>query len=452
MKNYIVLVIVLLQTCWGYSQKFEGTWSGELNVQGVALPLVFHLENQTQWSGMMESPAQGTAKIPMSSIRVDEDSIFIEVAAIRLRYEGKMNEEGKLEGTVMQNGMKFPMLLSKSPYLAKKRLRPQTPNPPYPYDTLDVHFKNKFDAEELAGTLTIPKGKGKFPAVVLVTGSGPQNRNSEVFEHQVFKVVADYLTKNNIVVLRYDERGVGASKGNYTTSTINEFSKDAISAVDFLKTQDKVNKHKVGIIGHSEGGLIALLLAGQQSADVDFIGVLAGPAISIDSLMVLQAYEVGKSAGMSEAHLEKARVVNRKNYAIVKSDLSAEHAYLQILENTSTLMPNMTEAQKSEVQMIVRPAYRYFMRIDPVPFVKQIRIPVFAAFGSKDIQVPPAPNMESLRHNLPLDNRNFLKVYEGLNHLFQKAKTGAISEYIENEETFNEDVLKDLSKWINGLP
>ncbi|SFS58799.1 alpha/beta hydrolase family protein [Sphingobacterium wenxiniae] len=452
MRNYLVFILLLVQSCLGYSQSFEGTWRGDLKIQGMALPLVFHLQGETkEWKGSMESPAQSKAQIPLSSVRVEQDSIFIEVAAIGLRFQGRLLDNEKLEGQVLQNGMKLPIVMSRPENVSNKRLRPQTPTAPYPYDTLDVRFKNTFDAEELAGTITMPRSEGKFPAVVLVTGSGPQDRNSEIFGHQIFKVVADYLTRNNIIVLRYDERGIGQSKGNYTTSTINEFSKDVISAVDFLKSQEKVDVNRVGIIGHSEGGLIATLIAGQHSADIDFIGVLAGPAISIDSLMVLQAYEIGKNAGMSENYLEQVRNINRKNYALVKSDLSAEHAYLQILENTEVIIPDPTQSQKDEIKMMMRPAYRYFMRIDPVPFIQQIKIPVYAAFGGKDIQVPFAPNMESLSDNLPKNDRHLLKVYDGLNHLFQKAETGAVSEYVEIEETFNEVVLSDLAGWINSL-
>lgn len=450
MKYYIFL-IVLLQSCLGYGQKFVGTWKGELKAQGVALPLVFHLEHASVWKGTMESPAQGNAKLPVSAIHIEQDSISIAIASIGLTYNGKLLTNELIEGVVSQNGMTFPMRLSKAEKTPAKRRRPQLPEPPYSYDTLDITFSSEYDNVKLAGTITTPREGEKLPAVVLVSGSGPQDRDETIMGHKPFKVIADYLTKQGIVVLRYDERGVGASTGNYPKSTIGDFSRDVIAAVGFIQTLERVDPTRVGIIGHSEGALIAELIAGESSADVGFIGLLGAPAIPIDSLMVLQAYEIGKVMGMSAEELQQAKEVNRRNFATVKSDLGDEHAYRQILENMSSPLPNLSDNQKNEIKMMVLPAYRYFMRIDPVPFIKRIDVPVFAAFGTKDVQVPFAPNLESLTDHLPRNEKNFLKAYDGLNHLFQKAETGAVSEYIDIEETFNEQVLSDLAQWIKEI-
>ena len=451
MKYYIFL-LVFLQSCLGYSQKFAGTWHGELKVQGVALPLVFHLEHDASvWKGTMESPAQGNAKLPVSAIHIQQDSIRIVVAAIGLTYTGQLLSDEHMEGVVSQNGMTLPLQLVKADQSVAKRRRPQLPEPPYSYDTLDVSFFNEYDRVKLAGTITTPREGDKLPAVVLVTGSGPQDRDETIMGHKPFKVIADYLTKHGVIVLRYDERGVGASTGNYPQSTIGDFSRDVIAAVGFLQKQERVDPKRVGIIGHSEGALIAELIAGESSADVGFIGLLGAPAIAIDSLMVLQAYEIGKVMGMSAVELRQAKEVNRRNFAVLKSDLGDEHAYRQILENMSSALPNLSESQKNEIKMMVLPSYRYFMRIDPVPFIKRIDIPVFAAFGTKDVQVPFAPNLESLTDHLPKNAKHFLKAYDGLNHLFQKAETGAVSEYIDIEETFNEQVLSDLAAWITEL-
>lgn len=449
--KYCIFLILLLQSCFGYGQKFVGTWQGELKVQGVALPLIFRLEKTSAWKGTMESPAQGDAKIPLSKVVVNNDSITIEVSSIRLTYKGRLFETKKMEGTIFQNGMEFPMQLSKADNTLTKRRRPQLPAPPYSYDTLDVTFYSEYDNVKLAGTITTPREGEKLPAVVLVTGSGPQDRDETMMEHKPFKVIADYLTKHGIIVLRYDERGVGASTGNYPKSTIGDFSRDVIAAIGFLQKQEKVDLARVGVIGHSEGALIAELIAGESSADVGFIGLLGAPAIPIDSLMVLQAYEIGKLMGMSDAELREAKEVNRRNFATVKSDLGDEHAYRQILENMSSPLPDLSDNQKNEIKMMVLPAYRYFMRIDPIPFIKRIHVPVFAAFGTKDVQVPFAPNLESLTDHLPRNEKQFLKAYDGLNHLFQKAETGSVSEYIDLEETFNEQVLSDLAQWINDL-
>lgn len=449
--KYYVFLIVLLQSCLGYGQKFVGTWQGELNVQGVALPLVFHLEHASVWKGMMESPAQGNAKLPVSAIHIEQDSISIAIASIGLTYNGKLLTNELIEGVVSQNGMTFPMRLSKAEKTPAKRRRPQLPEPPYGYDTLDITFSSEYDNVKLAGTITTPREGEKLPAVVLVSGSGPQDRDETIMGHKPFKVIADYLTTQGIVVLRYDERGIGASTGNYPKSTIGDFSRDVIAAVGFIQKQERVDPTRVGIIGHSEGALIAELIAGESAADVGFIGLLGAPAIPVDSLMVLQAFEIGKLVGMSAEELQQAKEVNRRNFATVKSDLGDEHAYRQILENMSSPLPDLSDNQKNEIKMMVLPAYRYFMRIDPVPFIKRIDVPVFAAFGTKDVQVPFAPNLESLTDHLPRNEKNFLKAYDGLNHLFQKAETGAVSEYIDIEETFNEQVLSDLAQWIKEI-
>lgn len=451
MKNVIILTVLLLQSCLGRAQSFEGTWQGELKVQGVTLPLVLHLQDVPPWKGTIESPAQGNAKLPISAIYIEADSITLEVASIGFAYTGKLLVDGSIDGSVAQNGMTFPLSLLKTNRTSEKRHRPQLPTPPYSYDTLDVVFSNEYDNVKLAGTITSPAEDNTFPAVVLVTGSGPQDRDETMMGHKPFKVLANYLTKQGIIVLRYDDRGVGKSTGNFPKSTTGDFSRDAIAAVGFLREYDKVDSTKVGIIGHSEGALIAELIAGESSADISSIGLLGAPAISIDSLMVLQAYEIGRVDEMSEEALQQAKQINRKNFATVKSNLGDEHAYRQILENMSSQMPDLSDSQKNELKMMLSPWYRYFMRIDPVPFIKRIQMPVFAAFGTKDVQVPAAANLESLTNHLPKNEKHFLKAYDGLNHLFQKAETGAVSEYIEIEETFNEEVLSDLAQWINSL-
>lgn len=451
MERILLIVLLFFQSCLGFTQSFKGSWRGSIEVQGTQLPLVFHLteDDGGAWQGKLVSPAQSSAHLPLSKVEVFGDSLRLAAASLGLSYAGRRVDDSTINGVFAQGPLRAPLTLRR--FVEKVRLRPQTPEPPYGYDTLDVEFTNSFDGTTLAGTVTTPRGKGRFPAVILVTGSGPQDRDETIEGHRPFKVIADYLTKRGIVVLRYDERGVGQSTGNYTKSTIGDFSKDAIAAIDFLRGQSKVNPKKIGIVGHSEGALIAKLIAGQQSAELNFIALLAGPAIPIDSLMVLQAYEIGRLGGMNERQLQQAKVINRKNFAIVKSELGDEHAYRQLLANMSSIIPEPTQAQKNEFRMMVMPSYRYFMRIDPVPFISKIKIPVFAAFGTKDIQVPFAANMESLTDNLPPNRQNRLQVYEGLNHLFQNARTGAISEYAELEETFDTDVMRDLADWILRL-
>ncbi|MGO1244532.1 MAG: alpha/beta hydrolase family protein [Sphingobacterium sp.] len=447
---FLIILVVQFYGCMG--QDMEGNWRGFLDVQSVKLPVEFRLEKDLNevWTASVVGPAEAASALQFSSVKIKGDSIFLASSQNMIFFEGTQVSSTKIDGVFKRGDKSIPLVLHSN--VKEVRRRPQTPSAPYPYDTVKVNFYNEFDQVKLAGTLTLPREQAQLmPAVVMVTGSGPQDRDETVDGHKPFKVIADYLTRRGIAVLCFDDRGVGKSKGDYPNSTIGDFSKDVIGALDYLREQKNVDPNNIGIIGHSEGGLIAMLVAGQRSAEVNFIGLLAPPAIAIDSLMVLQAYEVGRSVGLSQEELQHARLINRKNFAIVKSDLSDQDAYLQIMNNVSSVFPNPTQDQKNEFRMLVTPPYRYFMRIDPVPFIRQINVPVFAAYGTKDVQVPYAVNLESLTKNLPSGLEPTLKVYEGLNHFFQRAKTGSISEYAQLEETFSDEVMEDLVEWLHSM-
>ncbi len=447
----VFTTILILQFYGCIGQGFQGNWRGEIEVQGVKIPVQLRINKDSEevWSASLISQTQATNVLQFSNIQIKEDSIFLVNSQNRISFRGRQLGSKMIRGVFTRGDKSIPLVLHS--FVEQIKRRPQTPEAPYPYDTTDVTFFNEFDQVKLAGTLSTPKNLDKLvPAVVLVTGSGPQDRDETVDGHKPFKVIADYLTRRGIMVLRFDDRGIGKSQGDYPNSTIGDFSKDVIGALDYLREQKNVDPNNVGIIGHSEGGLIAMLVAGQKSAEVNFIGLLAPPAIAIDSLMVLQAYEVGRSVGFSEQELIQARVINRKNFAVIKSELSDQQAYAQIMDNVSSVFQAPTQDQKNEFRMLVTPPYRYFMRIDPVPFIRQINVPVFAAYGTKDVQVPYAVNLESLTNNLPKDLHPRLKVYEGLNHFFQRAKTGGISEYGDLEETFSLDVLEDIIEWLHS--
>lgn len=453
MKYLSLVVFLVLQSCIGYSQDLIGSWSGKLDFGTAKLTFVVHLSQEGgQWKAKADSPDQGAYGIPFR-IEVKGDSVFLtNPQGISLRL--KQLEKVHLKGHFSQNGITIPVALTRSVALSERKsaVKYQTPKLPYAYDTLDVIIPNDYTNLKLSGTITQPKATGKYPAVILITGSGPQDRDETLFGHKPFKVLADYLTRHGIVVLRYDERGVGASEGSYATATIDDFSKDALAALAFLKKQKNVDINKVGIIGHSEGGLIANLLAGQGVPNVSFIVTLAAPTISIRDLMVEQLYAVGKSEGMSEFQLAMAKEINKKNFDVVKSDLNTEEAYAQLKKNLNILEEsNQNAAMRKEILMMLTPAYRYFLRIDPQEFIRKIYIPVFGAFGTLDVQVPSTLNLRGYHDYLPKNTKTVLKEYEGMNHLFQKAQTGKVSEYAQLEETMNTQVLKDIAEWINGL-
>lgn len=453
MKNLLLLFVCMLQSCLGFSQDIKGTWSGNLDFGVQKLKFVLHIDHKDgQWSALADSPDQGARDIPFD-ITIKNDSIFLSQASgiqVRLMY----NQDDILAGDFTQNWKTIPLKLSridKGELQASSR-KMQTPEPPYPYDTLEVSIPQKFQTLSLSGTLSKPRGNGSYPAVILVSGSGPQDRDSDLFGHKLFKVLADYLTRQGIIVLRYDDRGVGKSEGDYARATIEDFGKDAISAFEFLKTVKNVDLNKLGIIGHSEGGLIANLLAGQGVPNLSFIVSLAGPSIPIDELMVEQLYHVGKSQGMSEFQLAMAKEINKKNFAVVKSNLPREQAYNQLKKNLNILHDSdRNKSIREELVMMLTPAYRYFLRIEPAEFIKKIYIPVFGAFGTLDVQVPSTINLRGYYDNLPKNSKTVLKEYLDLNHLFQKAKTGKLDEYASLHETMNPQLMQDIASWIKGL-
>ena len=449
MKYLILCLAFVIHSCMGYSQNYEGTWQGKLDFGTMALNFVVHLE---QSDGVLkataDSPDQGAYGL-QATASTKGDSIFIQTLG-GVKIEGKKADDSTINAIFSQNGAKVPLVLKKTTNYSKEISRPQEPKPKFPYSLKSISFQQ--DGNTLKGTLTLPFGKGKFPAVVLVSGSGPQNRDSELFGHKPFLVLSDYLTRNGIAVLRYDERGVGESEGTYANSTIADFSKDVVAAFEFLKGQDNIDTHKLGIIGHSEGGLIATLLAAQALPNLSFIVSLAGPAISIDKLMVEQLYAVGKANGMSEFNLALARKINEANFAVAKSDMNTEDAYQALLKNMSITSENkQNEALRKEMLTMLAPSQRYFYRIETDKYLPQIYIPVFAAYGTLDVQVPSARNLKSLYDHLPKNSKTVLKEYEDLNHLFQKAQSGKVSEYAQIDETFNEQVMKDISNWIKDL-
>ena len=454
MKYTTLIFLLVLQSCVGFSKSFEGSWKGILDFKTLQLTFVLHLQDDGNgnFKASADSPDQGAYGLQASAI-TKGDSIFIKAQG-GVEIKGRLINDTIIESIFTQNGAKIPFMLTKqkADIDLKAKRKPQEPIEPFSYVSKEVIFSNDYEKLNFSGTLTYPKEKGKYPAVILITGSGPQNRDEELFGHKPFKVIADYLTKKGIVVLRYDERGVGKSQGSFENSNIADFSKDAVAAFDFLKKQDMVDRNKLGIIGHSEGGLIATLLASQALPNLSYIVSLAGPAISIDSLMVEQLYAVGKSEGMSPLNLEIARKINKANFAVVKSNMDSQSAYAALLKNMGVVDQNkLNESTRKELLSLLAPSQRYFYRIETEQYLKNIYIPVFAAYGSLDIQVPSTINLKSLHDNLQSNSKTQLKEYEGLNHLFQKAETGRISEYAKIEETFNERVMSDISNWILKL-
>ena len=350
--------------------------------------------------------------------------------------------------------------------LSKKNLkkeilkRPQEPTKPYSYYSEDVTFQNTKANISLSGTLTLPKKNGFFPSVILITGSGPQNRNEELFGHKPFLVISDYLTKKGIAVLRYDDRGIGESKGDFKTATTADFATDVESAITYLKSRKEINKNKIGLIGHSEGALIASIVA-SKSKDISFIVLLAGTGIQGDKLLLLQQELISKANGTSEADIKKSNQTNAKLFEMVvqsnnnqklKTDLT--NLINETLKNDTSLeIPNgLTKEEfiSMQVNQISSPWMQYFLKFNPAISLGKINCPILAVNGEKDLQVPPNENLTAIKNASTIgENKNVtIKKFPNLNHLFQECITGLPNEYTEIEQTFSPIVLAEITKWI----
>ncbi|EAR12558.1 hypothetical protein PI23P_08030 [Polaribacter irgensii 23-P] len=460
MKNFIILLVTLLATLTSTAQDITGRWNGVLKVQGTQLRVVFNIaQTDNGYSATMDSPDQGAKGIPVTNTTFKNQKIKFEVTNARIEYDGELSED-KIIGTFKQGGQEFPMNLSRETIKKEIVKRPQEPIKPYAYYSENVVFKNSKANVSLSGTLTLPEKDGIFPVVILITGSGPQNRDEELLGHKPFLIISDYLTKNKIAVLRYDDRGVGQSTGDFKTATSADFATDVESAIAYLKTRKEIKKNKIGLIGHSEGGLIAPIVA-SKSKDVSFIVLLAGTGIQGDTLLLLQQELIAKANGVLETDIKESVQTNRKLFEIVvnSNDNSKLKADLtdklnELLKNEpNTEIPNGMKKEEfvsMQVNQISSPWMVYFMKYNPVTTLEQVTCPVLAINGKKDLQVPSKENLSAIKNALTKGgNLNVTtKEFPNLNHLFQECKTGSPNEYATIEQTFSPIVLAEITKWI----
>ena len=323
MKRNLLLLIIALASFSLTAQTITGQWNGVLKVQGTQLRVVFNVsKTETGYSSTMDSPDQGAKGIPVTTTTFENPKIKFEIATARIEYSGELKED-EILGIFKQGGMEFPMNLSRTAIDQEAPKRPQEPTKPYPYYTEEVTFQNPKANISLAGTLSLPKKEGNYPVVVLISGSGAQNRDEEILGHKPFLILSDYLTKNGIGVLRFDDRGFGKSTGDFKTATSEDFATDVESAIDYLKTRKEIIKSKIGLIGHSEGGLIAPLVA-SRSKDVFFIVMLAGPGIPGGELLALQQNLIAKASGASETDINKSVADNKKLFEMVANSTNTE--------------------------------------------------------------------------------------------------------------------------------
>ena len=341
----------------------------------------------------------------------------------------------------------------------EKIVRPQDPIKPYPYYSEEVTFINSKAGITLAGTLTLPSKEGKFPVVVLITGSGPQNRDEELLGHKPFLVLSDYLTKNGIAVLRYDDRGIAESKGDFRTSTTADFADDASAALAYLQTRKEINPKKIGLMGHSEGGVIAPMVASTNKA-VAFIVLLAGTGIPGDTLLLMQKALIERAEGATETEVEAGQTANKGAFEIVRNAKSIEQLktdltlYYQQIEDkkptTEDEKATFDQEKQAIVDQLTNPWMQYFIKYDPATALEKVKCPVLAINGAKDLQVPPKENLTAIKTALAKANNKTVttKVFPNLNHLFQECTTGSPSEYADIQQTFSPTAMTMVTEWI----
>jgi uncharacterized protein len=439
----------------------EGIWQGALKVGAIELRLVFHVEKKGDGlTAKMDSPDQGANGIPIDEVAFKDGTLKLELKKLLASYEGKLADDGKeIAGTFKQAGQTFPLTLQRSdkPLVLN---RPQEPKKPYPYREEEVSYENKKAGVKFAGTLTLPPGDGPFPAVLLITGSGPQDRNESLLGHKPFLVLADHLTRKGIAVLRVDDRGFGGSTGSTMQSTTADFADDAVCGVEYLKGRKEINPKQIGLIGHSEGGVVAPLAA-TRSNDIAFIVLMAGTGLVGEEILYLQGALIVKSMGGSDKDVARTREAQEGIFKVVKEEKDNAAAATRIKELEEKLVAKLDEKERKELEKakavsasqakaVLTPWFRYFLTYDPAPVLRQVRCPVLAINGEKDLQVPPKENLPAIEKALKAGGNTDVTVKElpGLNHLFQTSKTGAVSEYGKIEETIAPVALETMADWI----
>jgi uncharacterized protein len=428
-----------------------GDWTGSLQAGGVELSLVFHITEQDgTLAATMDSPDQGGYGIPASSAVFANDTLTVEFVAIGGTYVASFSESGVLDGTWTQSGRAFPLELTRNEGELPEARRPQEPTEPLPYAVEDVAFANLAAGIELAGTLTLPAGPGPHPAAILISGSGPQDRNEQVFGHRPFLVLADHLTRLGIVVLRYDDRGWGESGGSYAEATTADFATDAEAALHYLEGREEVDAGRIGLIGHSEGGVIAPLVATQTDA-VAYVVMIAGPGVRADSLLLLQAEALNRASGATQEQIAANRELQKQLFAVAISAATEAELDAEVRQIFAKLAPGVTGAAlDAQVASVTSPWMRWFLAYDPAPVLRELLIPTLAVNGSNDLQVLAEPNLSAIEAALTAaGNPDFTIVeLEGLNHLLQTSDTGLVTEYSRIEETIAPLALETIGDWI----
>lgn len=440
----------------------EGLWQGTLEIGPVKLRLLFKLGKTTDGtlSGTLDSIDQGAMGIKLDAVMVKEKTITIELKSIGGAYEGTFNDdETQILGHWRQGGQSLPLVL-KRVEKAPELNRPQEPKKPYPYDEEEVIYDGGEAGVKLAGTLTLPRAQAPFSAVVLITGSGPQDRNEALMGHKPFLVLADHLTRKGIAVLRSDDRGIGKSTGSFAKATTEDFANDALAGIQYLKSRKEINAKQIGLVGHSEGGVVAPMVA-TKSQDVAFVVLMAGTAITGEEILYLQGGLIAKANGAGDDAIARQRALQQAMFTVIKGEKDDAVAEKKLRETTTKVMAELSEEQRkaaglteagmeAQAKTLLSPWFRFFLTYDPAPTLRKLKCPVLAINGELDLQVPAKENLPGIARALEEGGNDDYTVVKlpRLNHLFQTTATGSVSEYGKIEETMSPVALDTISDWI----
>lgn len=442
------------------AQEITGLWAGKISIQNAKLSIVFHIEKtDSGYDTKMDSPDQGAYGLSTSKTVVQNNQLEISADNLGLSYSGFMMGDS-IMGILRQSGMEMPLILH--PAEKRELVRPQEPMGPFPYKSNDVTFRNEKDGIMLSGIIALPDTVGQFPAVVLIAGSGPNDRDETIMGHKPFLVIADHLSRNGFAVLRYDKRGVGKSEGHYATATTIDFAEDAAAAFHFLKMHRNIDPKRIALMGHSEGGVIAPMIAVDDKS-VAAIGLMAGMGVDGSKLLLQQNATIMQMQQLPQETIDETLAVLEEIHGKIKKWDGSEEARSELTvmmgQLWNVLPPSIQNAQSKEQHVssnlaaMVSPWYRYFLAIDPADYLSKVKCPVFAANGEKDIQVDATQNLDAIRSSLKKGRNKKVTIqsYPGLNHLFQECETGAVAEYAKIEQTFSPQVLSDITRWLKTV-
>ena len=470
MRNMITSVLMTTLLCLPLHAAeikidLSGKWHGTLAVRGINLRIGLDLvHNANALSGNMYSFDQGNMPIALEKVTYDGESFSFQITRLKASYAAEVNESGtEMQGLFVQ-GLPIPLILKRVDEFPQPN-RPQEPQKPFPYEIIEVEYTNEISGGTIAGTLTLPPGRERAPVALLITGSGAQDRDETILGHRPFWVIADHLTRAGIGVLRVDDRGVGGSSKVSPADTTLDLVTDVEAGVKFLRDHPRVDKRAVWLIGHSEGGMIAPLVAVNDRRLAGIV-CLAGPGVSGADILVEQNRLLRGAAGVDKKTLDWFMplfkdtidlVLANPNDATDATFIENRQALVATYMKSAPVPIKLAAAQiNTEIELVGKqlssPWMRYFLSLDPVPAIQNTRCPVFAVFGEKDLQVPPKQSAGPFEIALQFGKcRDYkVKVYPELNHLLQHSKTGDISEYGTIEETISPEVLDNVTEFIRG--